>query len=96
MVVIERTPRLAEVRGPESGLLTATNDYRALPPGPLAAGPLGESSCARYTRVMELTSAAGRVDGPGALSILNDPGVRLPITVQQMVMSASGGTLELG
>lgn len=95
MVVIERTPHRAAVRGPERGFVHVTNDYKALRSEHPLAGPLGGSSCARADRLAELVRAGHVTDFDSAFAALSDARVRMEITVQQMVLHAASGRCEV-
>jgi acid ceramidase len=89
MAVIERTPTRAAVR--TGAPIVVTNDYRALDAAERSTGALGETSCRRYDRA---TARLGEVrDAASARAVLDDPEVKMGITVQQMVMSARRGTI---
>ncbi len=90
MCVIERTPTRAAVRAPTDGLVSVTNDYRALDPGgaPRDANVLSETSCDRFDRATERAARERPATADAALEILSDPRVRMTITEQQMVFSA--------
>ncbi len=90
LVVIERTPTRAAVRGPTNGMLEVTNDYRVLGASKLQ-GELAETTCTRSARVRELL-ASGVTD---PWRVLQDDRVRMGITVQHMVLQASTGRCDL-
>ncbi len=97
MCVIERTPTRAEVRRTDSGAIVVTNDYRALS----APGWTGESttvlqatSCGRYDRASGRVHAEHPSSAKACFAVLDDKGVKMDITVQQMVMSAAQGWLS--
>ena len=95
MAVVERTPSRHAIRRAENGWLCVTNDYRGLAVD--TAGPNGElaaTSCGRYDRATALLQAARPSTPEECLRILDDPGVRMEITVQQMVFQAAAGTLD--
>lgn len=86
-VVIERTPTRHALRRAD-GPLFVTNDYRVLTDGS-AIGLLAETACTRFDRAVALAGSA--LEPARAFELLADPGVRLPITVQQMVFRAATG-----
>jgi hypothetical protein len=91
-VVIERTPSRSAVRRGESGSTCVTNGYRQLP---ISAGePRSEilaTSCGRLERIESLLAQAGPRTPEVCFEYLNDPAVRMQITVQQMVFRAASG-----
>ena len=98
MVVIERTPTRAAMRYAEDGVLTVTNDYRALDDGfggtaPSAENELQRTACRRYDRARELARVGATP--ADALWWLDDGEVRMAITVQQMAMFAATGELRV-
>lgn len=96
LVVIERTPSRAAVRGPENGVLVVTNDYRAMPRAHATGGDeLARTACVRFDRARARALAEHPDDAATCLSILGDPEVRMGITVQQMVMHAASGALDV-
>ena len=100
IAVIERTPSRHALRGAIDGVAVATNHYVALDTEPPMSasgdGPLASTSGERFERASELARAAERVDGELLLSLLGQSGVSLDITVQQMVLRASDGTVIAG
>ena len=95
MCVIERTPTRAALRGPERGVIVATNDYRSLAEEEgRGGGELARTAGGRF----EVCGGRARDERPGdvasCMAILNDHGIRMGITVQQMVLSARRGLLE--
>lgn len=94
MVVIERTPTNHALRHPENGSLIVTNDYRRLhQPTPDVDSPLYSSTCSRFDGVARALQNGIPHNSDECLAILNKHDVRMPITVQQMVMSAQAGEL---
>lgn len=92
MAVIERTPTRAEVRLAENGCLFVTNDYRKMHTGLRGfESELQATACRRYDRISELVMARVPRDATECLKYLNDPAVRMGITVQQMVFHAATG-----
>ena len=97
MAVVERTPRRFAVRGPEYGAdvgparIRVTNDYRALEVSDRGGGSvIVETSCGRFDSIGERL-ATEPPDADGCLEYLDDPSVRMTITVQQMVFRAGDG-----
>ncbi|MBN8732884.1 MAG: hypothetical protein J0L64_20270 [Acidobacteria bacterium] len=92
MAVIERTPTRAEVRFAESGRIFVTNDYRKMATGLRGReSELQATACRRYGRISELVASRVPNDPLDCLGYLDDPGVRMGITVQQMVFHAASG-----
>jgi Acyl-coenzyme A:6-aminopenicillanic acid acyl-transferase len=93
MAVIERTPTRAEVRFAENGCIFVTNDYRKIHTGLRSfESELQSTTCGRYDRISDLVASRVPRDVTGCLNYLNDPAVRMGITVQQMVFHAATGT----
>ena len=98
MVVIERTPTRAALRFPTNGYLIVTNDYLALSSNTTSSGvqqELQQTSCSRFDRTSQLLAHHLPRNATECFSILTDPAIRMRITVQQMVMSAALGLLEV-
>lgn len=98
MAVIERTPTRAALRFPTSGYLIVTNDYLTLSSNTTSAGreqELQQTSCSRFDRTSLLLAHHLPRNIAECFSILTDPAIRMRITVQQMVMSAAQGLLEV-
>lgn len=95
MCVIERTPTKYERRGPESGAIVVANDYLLMNYGGVPRGELQESSCGRFDRISSLIREGPTTLGE-CLGYLNDPQVRMGITVQQMAFRTQSGNLLLG
>jgi hypothetical protein len=92
MAVIERTPTRAEVRFAENGCIFVTNDYRKLHTGLRnVESDLEATACARYDRISELVASRVPAGATACFNYLNDPAVRMGITVQQMVFHAATG-----
>lgn len=92
MAVIERTPTRAEVRFAENGCVFATNDYRKMHTGLRSfESELQATACGRYDRISELVASGVPRDAAECLNYLNDPAVRMGMTVQQMVFHAATG-----
>ena len=91
MAVIERTPSQHAVRRPAAASICVTNDYQwidvdtGVPVSELAA-----TSCGRYARILSLMDTPPSNSG-ACFACLNDAGVRMDITVQQMVLQAGTG-----
>jgi acid ceramidase len=98
MVVIERTPTLSALRYSVNGWLIVTNDYLALQSNvPLINGgqQLQRTSCSRFDRTSFLLKQHIPCTSTECLEILTDPAVKMRITMQQMVMSAAQGILDV-
>jgi hypothetical protein len=97
MVVIERTSTRSAIRGPMDGRVVVTNDYRALNGvgRSVDGNRLQETACGRFDRITSLLAAERPSDTRGCLELLTDPGVRMSITVQQMVMKPATGELAV-
>lgn len=97
MVVIERTPTQASLRYPEDGFIVVANDYRVLDVTETVATDqeLQVTSCGRFDRAFALLRESKPLDADDCWRILNDPQIKMGLTVQQMVMSASLGLLEV-
>ncbi len=100
MVVIERTCTRHAIRRPANGLVTVTNDYRDLDDGfPSQQGvpqnALGMTSCARFNRAQYRALSEAPRTLEDCLAILQDPKVKMDITVQHMVMRARSGELRV-
>lgn len=95
MAVIERAPRRAAVRGPEGGMVLVTNDYRALASAHEEATGLRSSlvatSCGRFDRARAMLRERPPSNVEECLAVLRDPGVKMGITAQHMVLSATTG-----
>jgi predicted choloylglycine hydrolase len=92
MAVIERTPTRAEVRFSKNGSIFVTNDYRKMHTVLRSVqSELQATACGRYDRISELVAVRVPRDAMECLNYLNDPAVRMGITVQQMVFHATTG-----
>jgi predicted choloylglycine hydrolase len=92
MAVIERTPTRAEVRFAENGRIFVTNDYKTMQTRLRSIeSELQATACGRYNRISELVASCVPTNATECLSYLNDPAVRMSITVQQMVFHAATG-----
>jgi predicted choloylglycine hydrolase len=92
MAVIERTPSRAEVRLAENGCIFVTNDYRKMHTGLRSVeSELQATACGRYHRISGLVASEAPKDATECFRYLNDPAVRMGITVQQMVFQAATG-----
>ncbi len=92
LVVIERTPSRHAGRGPEAGQIAVTNGYLRLEAG-IGGAPsaLLASTCERLDRVGQLLKKRRPENPDDCFQYLNDPDVRMNITVQQMVFRAATG-----
>jgi hypothetical protein len=98
MAVIERAPTRAAVRLPDAGAVFVTNDYRALPATARETtiqSALARTACGRYDRAQELVRYTPPRDPEACLRVLADPGVKMGITVQHMVLSAATGGIHV-
>ncbi len=97
MAVVERTSTRGEIRVPEDGLVVVTNDYRVIDGGfaPADGNALQATACARFDRATALALQGPPTDAEACFAILEDPRVKMDITVQHMVMQASTGRLEV-
>lgn len=96
MLVIERTPTKHAYREMENGHLVLTNDYRSLPqPTPKADSPVYSSTCSRYDAASDQLALNHPASPEECFAILSREGVRMNITVQQMVMCARTGELQV-
>jgi acid ceramidase len=94
LCVIERTPRKFAIREAEHGVIAVTNNFLRLSPGRAAGTALGETADTRLQRARALLVARPR-DPDALFACLNDPQVRLGSTMQQMVMLAASGALQV-
>ncbi len=91
-VVIERTPLRHAVRLAEGGHVCVTNGYRKLDAGiGIVQSELLASCCQRFDRVEELIAGRWPQTPDECFRYLNDPEVRMNMTVQQMVFRAATG-----
>ena len=92
LAVIERTPTRAEVRFAKNGCVFVTNDYKEMNTGLHSFdSELQATACGRYERISKLVASRVPRDATECLNYLNDPAVRMGITVQQMVFQAATG-----
>lgn len=92
MAVVERTPSRAEVRYGENGSIFVTNDYKLIRTGLSGfASELQATACGRYRRAEQLVTARRPQTADECFACLNDDGVRMRITAQQMVLQAATG-----
>lgn len=90
--VVERTPSRAEVRYGDNGSIFITNDYRAMRTGLQRNGSAPQATaCGRFDHVRELVNAGRPLDAGECVGYLSDDGVRMTITMQQMVLQAATG-----
>jgi len=96
MVAIERTPTRHAVRSAQRGFICVTNDYHLLHADPgVARSELLATSCQRFQRVDALMQDQRPHDPEACFRYLNDPSVKMQITVQQMVFHAATGAYWL-
>lgn len=92
MVVIERTPSRHAIREARDGFICVTNDFHRLQADPGSeTSELLATSCHRFRRMDTLISHQLPLDPEACFSYLNDPEVKMQITVQQMVFRAATG-----
>jgi hypothetical protein len=85
-------PTRADVRFAEHGCIFVTNDYRKMRTGLRSfQSELHATACGRYDRISELVFSRVPNDATDCFGYLNDPAVRMGITVQQMVFRATTG-----
>ncbi|WP_196893459.1 C45 family peptidase [Aureivirga marina] len=92
-IVIERTPKRAEIRKPEENHIIVTNDYKKLENTNLSHNLLQETSCGRYNKTNELLNQKSPENLEDCISILKNPDVQMGITVQQMVFNNKTGEI---
>jgi acid ceramidase len=98
MAVIERTPERSAVRGAEHGYVAVTNDYLLLPlhtRSVPAEQPLQATSCSRFNRAVAMLKEHRPRTVAECVTVLTDPDIEMNITVQQMVMSAATGLIDV-
>jgi acid ceramidase len=92
LVVIERTPSRYALRHAKDGYVCVTNGYQQLDAGLGAArSELLDTWCQRFERIQALISQKQPRDPEDCFRYLNDPQVRMHMTVQQMVFCAATG-----
>ncbi|MCJ8330857.1 MAG: hypothetical protein HRT89_05435 [Lentisphaeria bacterium] len=93
LCVIERTPKSFQTRYAEDQIIMVTNNYRTSldEKQAVSCGILSDTSCSRYERMKELLKKSTPTERDDFMAILNDPSVKMDITVQQMVMCAAKG-----
>lgn len=89
MNVVERTPRRFMLRRKYNNQLIVTNSYRALSQTKNSASPLSITSDGRYDRVSALLDQHTPQTPAECYAILDDPRVKMQITVQQMVFNTT-------
>ena len=92
LVVIERTPSRHAIRRAQFGFVCVTNDYQQIDAN--TGGSTSElltTSCHRFQRIGALIRQEPPDCPQACFHYLNDPGVRMRITVQQMVFRAASG-----
>ncbi len=96
MVVIERTPTRHAIRHAEGDFIVVSNDYRSLSRSNAeSSGVIYETTCSRFDATGSRLSSHLPRTAKECFDILRDDNVRMSITVQQMVMSANTGLLEV-
>ncbi len=94
-VVVERAPSRAAQRRCEQGPLIVTNSYRALSGEAGAASALARTACTRFQRASALLQARPPGSAEDCFAVLEDPAVRMEITVQHMVLCAATGAVQV-
>lgn len=91
IVVIERTPTRHAIRRPEEGRIAVANDYLLLDMETgLVQSELQATSCGRFERINSLLQRPPE-KLKTCLSYLDNPQVKMTITVQQMAFHAASG-----
>lgn len=93
-VVIERTPTRFELREPENGIITVTNEYLKID-NKMTNDSLQETASCRYRRVLELYKENEPKSSSDCFRILSDDRVKMNITMQQMLLYPATGEIEL-
>lgn len=95
--MIERTPTRYAIIGAAQGAAFVTNHYRRLDGGlqdPQSS--LAATACTRLDRIQELVRRRNPDTPEECLRHLSDPGVKMGMTMQQMVFHAASGRLCIG
>ncbi|WP_196887840.1 C45 family autoproteolytic acyltransferase/hydolase [Aureivirga sp. CE67] len=92
-IVIERTPKRAEIRKPEKNHIVVTNDYKKLENTNFSQNLLQETSCGRFNKTDELLNQKNPENLEDCISILKNPEIQMGITVQQMVFNNNTGEI---
>lgn len=92
LVVIERTPSRHALLYAKNGYVSMTNGYQVLNVG-IGSAPseLLATSCQRFERIEALIGNRRPESPEDCFRYLNDPQVRMNMTVQQMVFNAATG-----
>lgn len=92
LAVIERTPSRYAIRRATAGYVCVTNGYQKLEQATNDGhSPLLAAWCKRFERMESLIAGQRPRNPRDCLSYLSDPGVRMEITVQQMVFRTATG-----
>ncbi len=95
-LVIERTPTMGYIRKPDAkNNLVVTNGYLKVANKNIEGDILQESSCGRQNRTIELLNQGKLETIDDCFQILDDPNVKMNITMQQMVFNINQGTISL-
>ncbi|ADV68526.1 C45 family autoproteolytic acyltransferase/hydolase [Deinococcus maricopensis] len=95
-LVIECTPTRHATRTAPTGPLVVANDYQQLHAAPPASpDALHASSGGRYACALALAREHHPQEADACLRILTNPGVRMGITVQHMVLNARSGAVTV-
>lgn len=92
LAVIERTPTRSAIRKAANGSVYVTNDYIALETR-ASSGDLAATSCGRRERIESLVRTRLPLDAAACVEYLSDDGVKMKITMQQMVFCAATGSV---
>jgi len=94
-IVIERTPNRFATRISETDYIVVTNDYKEIQNTTLGNNILQVTSCGRYERAETLLKKTTPDNLEGCMKVLRDEGVKMNITVQQMVFDNKTGDIYL-
>ncbi len=92
-IVIERTPKRFATRTSDSGYIIVTNDYKKIQNNTSGISVLQSTSCGRYERAEFLLKKIIPDNLERCMDILIDEGVKMNITVQQMVFDNTTGDI---
>lgn len=95
MLVIERTPSTSKTRYAQDNFIIVTNDYKKTPHKSNNQSALKDTSCGRYDRTQFLLKQKTPHNTEACFEILNDPAVKMQITVQQMIFNPKIGLIEI-
>lgn len=95
MIVIERTPRTSKTRSSTNGYIIVTNDYQLMDYETRTDNALSSSSCGRYDQTKKYLEHSCPSNLTECFQVLDDPKVKMQITVQQMVFNAKQNLLNI-